>query len=149
MQPCRAYRWYLIWCTRWVSPWSSFLILQKLSFSSLVFYSLTSLDSSFVYKTTSLVIGVSFFIKISNSAVSKSYFNHNHEFMHCNTYTTDQSTACTLTSFLMHSKLVWCNSFLLNFRTTQIIICIRSSCRHQNSWISSNNSYFLNHYGSK
>jgi hypothetical protein len=55
------------------------------------------------------------------SAVSKSYLNHIRELRRISRIrnTIDHTTACTIATSLVHSKLDYCNSILLNLPPTQ------------------------------
>jgi len=52
------------------------------------------------------------------SAVSKSYF-HNMRDLSRIRNTIDQITACTIATSLIHSKIYYCNSLLLNLPATE------------------------------
>jgi len=108
------------------------LILLKLIFSSLVYYS-TSLNSIillFINLTmlyshnvdSARNLGVIFDKNLSFaqhiSAVSKSCFHNIRELRHIRN-TIDQTTACTIATSLIHSRIDYCNSLLLNLPATQ------------------------------
>jgi len=114
-------------------PISGLLILLKLSFSSLVYHnnSLNSIIQPFIYLTMShshllilLVIQVLSLIKNLSfaqhrpiSSISKSCFLNICDLRRIrNRPTIDQNrpTACTIATSLIHSKIDYCNSLLLN-----------------------------------
>jgi len=120
--------------SNWMSSNSVSLILLKLSFSSLVYFSnsLNSIILPFIYLTMSyshmlilLAILVSSLIKICHlhniSDVSKSCFHNIRDLRHIRN-TTDQTTASTIATSLIHSIIDYCNSLLLNLPATQTIV---------------------------
>jgi len=79
------------------------------------------------------------------SAVSKSRF-HNIRDLRRIRNTIDQTTACTIAASLIHSKIYYCNSLLINLPTTQkhrfqLVLNSAASAVTQNSQVSSHYSY--------
>jgi len=74
------------------------------------------------------------------SDVSKSCFHNIRDLRHIPN-TTDQTTACTIVTSLIHSRIDNCNSLLLNLPATQtnrLQLVLNSCC---SCWISSHYSY--------
>jgi len=106
------------------------LILQKLSFSSLVYHnnSLSSIILPFIYLTilspvdSARNLGVIFDKNPSFaqhiSAISKSCFLNIRDLRRIRN-TIDQTTACTIATSLIRCKIDYCNSLLLNLYATQ------------------------------
>ena len=106
-------------------------ILQKLNFSSLVSQKLEKLNHPTIHLPNDLILspvdsarnlGVIFDnnLTISDhlSAVSKSCLYHIRDLRRIRS-TIDRTTACTIATSLVHSKLDYCNSLLLNLPSTQ------------------------------
>jgi len=122
-------------------PISCLSILLKLNFSSLVYQnnSLNSIILPFIYLTKSYshlsILLVIFDKNLSlaqhTTSISKSCFLNICDLRHIRN-TTDQTTACTIATSLIHSIIDYCNSLLLNLpatHTNRLQLVLNSAAR--------------------